>query len=216
MANDNSMIRFYSLASYDRGAKARWLLTELGIAFETRMLDRKEKENDSPEFLRLNPMGRVPVMEIGDTAVFESGAICAYLADRYLDRGLAPGLSSPDRAKYLQWMYFSDSTLDQIQTRIMIIEDIPPGEVQIGKETRLLSDFHDALTAIDQDLIRNDYLVANRFSAADISVSYHLYWCAMWPELNGVLFKFPRVATYVERMKKMPSAVKANVFSFEP
>jgi glutathione S-transferase len=207
--------RLYSLTSYDRCAKARWLLTELGVDFESRQLDREKREYESPEFLKLNPMGQVPVLEMDDQAIFESGAICAYLGDLYADRGIAPALNAPERAEYQQWMYFASSTLDVFQVRIMVIEDIPPGEVQAAKLSALQSHLRDALAALDRALTKSAFLVGNRFTVADIGVSYHLYWLKLWPELDVVMQDFHRVTAYVERMKSMPSAVKADVFSYE-
>jgi glutathione S-transferase len=209
------MIRIHGAFTFDRGAKTRWLLTELGVPYEDRWLNLEAAENETPEYLKINPMGRVPAIEIGDTTLFESGAICAYLADYFQDGGLAPAIHSPDRAKYEQWMYFAASTIDPIQTRIMIIEDIAEGEVRAKKESALLQDFRDALHAMDQTLAKTSFLVANRFTAADICVSYHLYWTTLWPELDVIVLEFPRVGAYLQRMKEMPSAVKAKVFSYE-
>jgi glutathione S-transferase len=210
------LIRIHSVVPHDRGAKARWLLTELGIPFESRWLDREKNEFESPGFLRLNPMGRVPVLEYGDRVMHESGAICAFLADTYLDEGLAPPLSSPERAEYQQWMYFAASTVDPIVTRIMIIEDIPAGEVRQTKEAALLDDLRHVLRALDLRLSKSPYLVAERFSAADICVGYHLYWCKLWPELAAPMKDFPSVTSYLDRLEKMPSAVQAKVFSYQP
>lgn len=210
-----SPLRVYSFVPWDRGAKVRWLLTEMAVAFESRLLDRKTKENETPEYLRLNPMGRVPTLEIEGRVMFESGAICMFLADRFAERGMAPAPQAPERDKYLQWMFFASATLDVAQTRIMVIEDIPAGEVQSTKQSILQSDLRDAMTALDQALGAGPFLVGSRFSAADICVSYHLYWCTLWPELNGIIQDFPRVTQYLERMKAMPSAVQADVFSYK-
>jgi glutathione S-transferase len=209
------MIRLYGIVPYDRSAKARWLLTELSIPFEDRWLNTEKKENESPEFLRLNPQGRVPVMETEEGAIFESSAILAFLADRHLERGMAPALDSPDRAIYQQWMYFGAATLDAIQARIMIIEDIPAGEVQKKKEADLVEILQDGMEALDRTLSKHSYLVANRLSAADLSVSYHLYWCTLWPELNAVVQKFPKVVDYLARLRQLPSAIKSKTFSYE-
>jgi glutathione S-transferase len=210
-----SKIRLYSLNHYDRSAKVRWLLTELGVDFETRWLDRGKKEHESPEFLGINPMGRIPVLEIDDQFIVESGAICAYLGDLFADRGIAPMINSSNRANYQQWMYFAASTLDAFQIRIMVIEDIPPGEVQMTKLNALQSDLRDALTTLDRVFAKQSFLVDNHFTVADICVSYHLYWCKLWPELDSVIRDFPRIVAYLERMKAMPSAIQAKVFSYQ-
>lgn len=209
------LIRIHGAFPFDRAAKTRWLLTELKVPYEDHWLNVEEKEHEKPAHLKLHPMGRIPAMEFGDITMFESGAMCAYLADQFMDGGLAPQLSSPDRAKYEQWMYFAASTIDPIQTRIMVIEDIPAGELRTAKETALLEEFHDALGAMDQTLAKGSFLVAGKFSAADICVSYQLYWTMLWPELNAVIQKFPRVVSYMDRLMKMPSAIEAKVFSYE-
>ncbi len=209
------MITIYGIEPYDRSAKARWLLTEMGVPFENRWLDRKKNERESPEYLKINPMGTVPLLQVGEQYLFESGAICAYLADHFPEKDMAPAVSSPKRASYQQWMYFASVTLDTAQVRIMVIEDIPAGEVQKKKETQLQADLQDACEALDRTLSHSSYLVGNKFTAADICISYHLYWCKLWPELNGVISRFHHVEAYLERMKNRPAALKAQVFSYE-
>ncbi len=210
----NPRYRLHGIYPYDRSAKARWLLAELGISHEDRWLDRETREFEKPEYLALNPMGRIPVLEIDGQAMFESGAICSYLADRHFDKGLAPALDSPERAIYQQWMYFAASTLDPIQAKIMIIEDIPAGEVQKSKESEIQEELRDAMQALDRTLSRGDYLVGNRFTAADICVSYQALWLTLWPELESVMKLYPRVLAYIERMKSRPAAIQAKVFSY--
>ena len=210
MATKNTPIRLHGLASFDRSAKPRWLLKEMGVKYEDRWLDRDKKENESPAFLKLNPMGRIPVAEIGDQVLFESGAICALLSDLYLDKGMAPALDAPERADYQKWMYFASATVDAIQGRIMIIEDIPAGAVQIEKEKALQDELHDVLVALDQALAKGSFLVGNRFGTADICVSYQLYWLRFGPELKSVIEAFPRVEEYVDRMFARPAADTAK------
>jgi glutathione S-transferase len=216
MTKSKTPIRFYGFAPYDRGAKARWLLCELGIDYECKWLDPEKGDFADPHFLSLNPMGRIPVVEMDDTSIFESGAICAYVADRFIGQGLAPGLDSPHRAKYQQWMYFAATTLDSFQSRIMIIEDIPAGKLREEKESALLEEVKDACSALELTLTKSPFLVADRFSAADICVAYNLYWFEFWPELKTVVEQHPKLSAYLERMKKMPSAVQAKAFSYEP
>ncbi|MGZ3698735.1 MAG: glutathione S-transferase family protein [Bdellovibrionota bacterium] len=215
MSTKKDLIRLHSFASFDRSAKVRWLLTEMGLKFEERFLDRKKNEPESPAFLKLNPMGRVPVAEIGDQVMFESGAICAYLSDLHLDKGMAPALTAPERADYQKWMYFASATIDPIQSKIMIIEDIPPGEVQTKKEKAVQEELRDALAALDQVLSKNSFLVGNRFGAADICVSYQLFWLTLWPELKSVMETFPRVGAYLERLTSRPAVVSMKVFDYK-
>ena len=128
---------------------------------------------------------------------------------------MAPALDSPLRTEYQQWMYFASATIDPIQTRIMVIEDIPAGEYQVSKQAAVVSDLQDTLETLDQVLSKNSYLVGNQFTAADICVGYHLTWLKLWPELDVVYNQYPSINAYLERLQKMPSAVQANVFSYE-
>src|SRR5439155_20439288 len=141
--------------------------------------------------------------------MFESGAICAYLADLHLDKGMAPALTSPERADYQKWMYFASATVDAIQGQYMIIEDIPAGELRAAKEKALQDDLRGVLEALDQVLSKNSFLVGNRFSTADICVSYQLFWLRLGPELKIVMDEFPRVEAYIDRMVNRPAAEAA-------
>jgi glutathione S-transferase len=154
------------------------------------------------------------VIEIGDVAIWESSAICAYLADAYSAGKMAPVLTSPDRAHYQQWMYFAAATLDPYISRIMIVEDIPAGELRTTKESALLTDFRDSMEGLDQALSHRDWLVGGQFGAADICVGYHLYFASLWPEYDAVIREFPQVAAYLARLKQLPSAIAADVFSY--
>jgi glutathione S-transferase len=213
MAEKTEKMRLFGLTSFDRSAKVRWLLAELDLPFEDKRIESEEL--DSPEFLRLNPVGRVPILQIGDRVIFESGAILAYLADLHLDRGMAPAHGSPERGEYQQWMYFASATLDVFPIRAMIIEDIPAGEVQTAKLEALQSDVRSAVAAVDRALARGNFLVGNRFTTADIGVSYHLNFCRLWPEMEVEFKGFPRVIAYLDRMKALPSAKNADVFSYK-
>ena len=212
-AHDKPLIRLHGFRTWDRSGKARWTLTELGLPFENRWLNSEKKEHETPEYLKLNPMGRVPVLEIDGHLFFESNAICLYLADRFGQKKLAPSPDSPDRPRYLQWMFFSEATIAPIQAKIQIVEDIPPGELFQKKESALTSDFNDVLETLDQGL-RGDFLLGDRLSTADLCVSYQLFFAMLWPELATHADRHPRVLAYLERMKKLPSADKCKIFSY--
>jgi len=206
MTTKNTLIRLHGNAPFDRGAKVRWLLREMGVTYEDCWLDSEKNESESPAFRKLNPMGRIPVAEIDGQVIFESGAICALLSDLYLDKGMAPALNAPERAHYQKWMYFASATIDAIQWRMEIIEDIPAGAVHSEKEKDLQDELRDGLEALDQTLAKGSFLVGNRFSTADICVSYQLYWLRFSPELKSVMDAFPRVGDHIDRMFARPAA----------
>lgn len=205
-----TLIRLHGNAPFDRGAKVRWLLDEMKVRYEDRWLDVKKKDIESPAYLKLNPMGRVPVAEIDDLVLFESGAICAYLSDLHLDKGMAPALNAPERGEYQKWMYFASATIDALQWQYELIEDIPPGTIKNKKMKALQGALRDALEAVDQALAKGSFLAGNRFSTADICVSYQLYWLRFGPEFKSVMDTFPRVEAYIDRMFARPAAKTAE------
>ena len=210
MTTNNILIRLHGNASFDRGAKARWLLNELGVPYEDRWLNSENHESEGPEFRKLNPMGRIPVAEINGKVIFESGAICAYLSDLYLDKGMAPALNAPERADYQKWMYFASATIDSLQWRVELLEDIASSAVLSEKQKALQEELRDVLITLDQTLAKASFLVGNRFSTADICVSYQLYWLRFSPELKSVMDTFPRVEAYIDRMFARPAAKTAE------
>src|SRR4051794_3745039 len=96
-----------------RAVRARWMLEELGVPHELHRVDLANGEHRSPEYLaRVHPLGHVPVLVDGETAIFESAAIIAYLADRFPEKQLAPAPGSPERGPYYQWMFYAVTELE--------------------------------------------------------------------------------------------------------
>ncbi|MDB5418447.1 MAG: glutathione S-transferase, partial [Phenylobacterium sp.] len=94
-----------------RGRIVRWMLEELGQPYRTELLDYASSMK-APEYLAINPMGKVPAIRHGDTVVTEAGAICAYLADAFPQAGLAPPLGDKRRGPYFRWMFFTAGPLE--------------------------------------------------------------------------------------------------------
>lgn len=99
------------LGSSTAGFAPHMLLRELGVDFELRLLDLAAGEHKRTEYLAINPLGRVPALVTDQEIFSESSAICLWLADRYPEGELAPGLDDPQRAAYLQWMFFLSNTV---------------------------------------------------------------------------------------------------------
>src|ERR687889_1443207 len=89
-----------------RGRIVRWMLEEIGHPYETVLLDYGTTMK-APDYLAINPMGKVPAIKHCDTVVTEGAAICAYLADAFPDAGLAPPPGNPRRGPYYRWMFFA-------------------------------------------------------------------------------------------------------------
>src|SRR3546814_798624 len=96
-----------------RGRIARWMLEEVGQPYRTQVLDYGTTMK-APEYLAVNPMGKVPAIQHGATVVTEAAAICAYLADAFPDAGLAPPLK--DRGAYYRWMFYAAGPVESAVT----------------------------------------------------------------------------------------------------
>jgi len=207
-------VTVYGGSHYDRSGKIRWLLEELGVKHDDHWLDSEKGDLESESYLKVNPLGRIPAVTFDGVPMVESGAICAYLTDRYLEKGLAPALDSEQRKSYQQWMYFAVS-LDSFASRISIIEDIPAGDVLDQKLGAYITEVKDYVAFLGASLEKKDYLAGN-FSTADICVGYHLYIASLWPELNDIFESNKNVSAYLKRLKSRPAAQTSKVFSYEP
>ena len=96
-----------------RAVRAAWMLEELGVPYELVRIDiRDEQSRADPAFRAASPMGKVPALEDGAVRIWDSGAICAYLADQYPAAKLAPPIGSPDRGTYLMWLMYTNAVIE--------------------------------------------------------------------------------------------------------
>ena len=184
-----------------RGRIARWMLEEIGQPYRTEIIEFGPAMK-SPEYLAINPMGKVPAIRHGDTIVTETGAICAYLADAFPQAGLAPEPGSRERGSYYRWLFFGAGPVDgAIVNKSLGFE--PPAERQImvgyGTLAYVLNTLEKAVTA-------SEYLVGDKFSAADLYLGAQLGWGMMFDALE----KRPAFEAYWNRIKDRPAAVRAR------
>src|SRR5215217_214213 len=90
-----------------RAAIAKWMLDECGADYEIVPIDLQQRQHKTPEFLRINPSGKIPALVDGASRIFENAAICLYLGDRFPEANLAPRLDAPERGRYLSLMVYS-------------------------------------------------------------------------------------------------------------
>src|SRR5580692_11174090 len=108
-----------------RGRIVRWMLEEVGQPYRTELLDYATTMK-APEYLAINPMGKVPALRHGDTVITESAAICAYLADAFPDAGLAPPLGDHRRGPYFRWMFFAAGPIEAASSNKAMGFVVPP------------------------------------------------------------------------------------------
>lgn len=176
------------------------LLEELAADYELRLLDFAAGEQHAPEYLRVNPMGKVPAIRHGDAVVTEQVAIYLYLADLYADRGLAPPLADPQRGPYLRWLVFYAACFEPALVDRALKRDPAPGA------TSPYGTFDTMLGAITSQVEPGPYLLGDRFSAADVLWGTALGLATGW----GLVPAAPPVERYIRAFNERPAVVRAR------
>ena len=123
-----------------RAVTTHWMLLELGVEHEQIMVDLMSGEGKKPEFRAINPMGKIPVLVDDDVVVTETAAICAYLADKYPEKRLAPPHESIERGKYYRYLFVPGTTLEPMFTfGLMGVEGYPADSAGFGDLERCLA-----------------------------------------------------------------------------
>jgi glutathione S-transferase len=181
------MIKLYGSGPGTRAAIIEWYLHELGISYESVVIDLQAGEQHKPEYRAINPIGKVPAMDDNGTKVWESGAILLYVEDKY---GKAP--KTPEaRAELSAWVMYANATLTPV------VADEKLREAQLDRVVKPL----------DEVLSGRQFLVGNGLTAADVAVASVLGWSAMLLKVD--YGAYPAAMAYVGRMAQRPAFQKA-------
>ena len=189
-----------------RSLRPLWTLEELEFEYEVQILPFPPRVFER-DYLKVNSLGTVPFFSDGDIEMTESVGICQYLIDHYqrYDFGLEP--SHPEYGAYLNWLHHADATLTFPQTiamRYYYLEPTPEKQAVADDYSKW---YLSRLRRLDRHLESHEYLVDNRFTIADIAVSYALYL--------GRALKFdqhykPQTAEYLQRLMERPAFKRAD------
>jgi glutathione S-transferase len=184
-----------------RGRIARWMLEEIGEPYETVVLDYGTTMK-SPDYLAINPMGKVPAIRYGDTIVTEGAAICAFLADMFPDRGLAPPPGNPKRGTYYRWLFFAAGPVEAAVTAKSLGLLAPADKKRMAG----YGSFEETIDCLETAVERGPYICGEQFTAADVYVGAQIGWGMMF----GSIDKRPVFEDYFGRLQSRPAAVRAN------
>lgn len=182
-----------------RGMIARWMLEEVGVAYRTVVLEYGAPMK-APDYLALNPMGKVPTLVHNGAVVTECAAICAYLAETFPEAGLAP--RPHERAAWFRWLFFGAGPLEAaIINRALGIEVPAERErsVGYGNFTRVMDTLEVAVSA-------SPYLAGDRFTAADVYLGAQIGWGLQF----GTMERRPAFETYWARLAGRPALARAS------
>ncbi|HEV2570044.1 glutathione S-transferase family protein [Sphingomonas sp.] len=184
-----------------RGAIVRWMLEEVGAPYETVVLEYGTTMK-APEYLAINPMGKVPAIKHGDVVVTEGAAICAYLADAYPEAGLAPPPGSKERGPYYRWMFYGAGPVEAAIIDKTLGVDIPADKkAMVG-----YGDYDTVVDVLDGHFSENEWAAGGRFTAADVYLGSQIVWGTQF----GTLPKRDSFDAYVGRLTSRPAAQRAQ------
>jgi glutathione S-transferase len=189
---------YYSPQTRSLGALA--LLEELGADYELRVLNMKAGEQRKPEYLAVNPMGKVPAVVHNGALVTEQGAIYQYLAELYPEAGLSPAVGTPLRAPYLRWLAFYGSSFEPALIDRAL--ERAPGSVAMTP----YGDYDTMLKTLTDQLEQGPYLLGDTITAADILWGIALSWTTAFKMVPET----PRIRAYIERINARPAVQRAK------
>ena len=194
-------MKLYGFAG-TRTQRALWGLKELDADFEFVSVNLLQGEHKRPEFLRLNPAGKVPVLVDGDLVIPESAAIVLYLADKYPEKALLP-VDPALRAQAYRWIMFAVTELEQPLWRITRHTFIYPPEKRSPADIELArEDFRTMAAILDKHLEGREFIVGDTLTVADCVTAYLIDWAG---ECN-LIESFPQLRAYLERLYARPKA----------
>ena len=185
-----------------RGRIARWMLEEIGQPYRTVVLDYGTTMK-APEYLAINPMGKVPAVTHRGVTVTECAAVCAYLADAFPEAGLAPALDDPSRGPYLRWMFFGAGPLEAAATAKSLGLLAPADKAGMAG----YGSFEQVVDALESVVSgAGPWLLGDRFSALDVYLGSQIGWGLQFKSLpDRDAFK-----DYAGRLFQRPAAIRAR------
>jgi len=188
-------------AAPSRSAVTRWMLEEIGEPYDVHFMSLSKGDNRSPEFLSVNPMGKVPALKHGDVVITESAAICTYLADEFPRAKLNVPVGDPRRGPYLKWLFFGPSCIEPA-----MMDRAFPRKEEARRSALGYGDYDTVMDVVAKAVSKDTYLLGQQFTAADVIIGSGLRF--------GMMFKLlperPEFTAYVARLAERPALKRAD------
>ena len=186
-----------------RSFSGLWVMEETGQPYERVLTDISTGAQKTPEYLAINPMGKVPALQDGEVTLAESAAICAYVAERLPEAKLAPPLGDPQRGKYLQWLFFAPSCIEPALIQIFTKLEVPSSTAAWGDATQVFD-------VLDKALEKGPWILGDDFSAADIIIGSGLNFAV---KLFKMVPTRPSFDRYIEACSARPAFQRATALA---
>ncbi len=190
-----------------RSARVVWALEEAGIDYEYVKVDLSKGEGRRPPYIDINPGGKVPTLIDGDFVLTESAAICTYIGEQFPASGLVPERETPEHARYNQWGFFVIGELEQPMWAMTKHRFALPEKWRVPAVIDTARwEFSVAAKVLNTGLDGRDFMVGDRFTAADILVTHTLAWARAFEVPLG----HERLEAYADRMLSRPALARAR------
>jgi glutathione S-transferase len=193
-------------ASPSRSSIVRWMLEEIGEPYDIHLLRLMEGDQSKPDYLAVNPMGKVPALKHGDAVITEAAAICTYLADEFPKARLNVPIGDPRRGLYLKWLFFGPGCVEPAITDRAFPRKEEPRRSALG-----YGDFDTVMNVLANAVAKRPYLMGEQFTAADVVIGSTLRWGMMF----NLLPKRPEFVDYVARLETRPALKRATALDQE-
>ena len=188
-------------AAPSRSSVTRWMLEEIGEPYEIKLLRLSEGDQQKPDYLAINPMGKVPALQHGDVVITESAAICTYLADAFPQARLNVPIGDPRRGIYLKWLFFGPGCLEPA-----VIDRAAPRKEEPRRAMLGYGDFDTVMNVLAKAVEKGPWLMGDQFTAADVVIGANIRW--------GMIFKLlperKEFLDYSARIAARPAAQRAE------
>jgi glutathione S-transferase len=190
-----------------RAIRPRWMLEEIGAPYELVRLNLSKGEHKKPEYLKIHPHGAVPALVDGEVTMFESAAICAYLADRFPEMGLAPAFGTAGRAYYYQWLVYAMATAEPPVVKVFLnTRMLPEAQRSAAVADEGRKQWAGVAQVLERSLEGRSFLLGERLSAADVVLGSIVGWSGFLGLLEG----HPGLQQYAARLASRPAFQRAN------
>jgi glutathione S-transferase len=177
------------------------MLEEIGEPYEIKLLRLSEGDQQKPDYLAINPMGKVPALQHGDVVITEAAAICTYLADAFPQARLNVPIGDPRRGIYLKWLFFGPGCLEPA-----VIDRAAPRKEEPRRAMLGYGDFDTVMNVLAKAVEKGPWLMGEQFTAADVVIGANIRW--------GMIFKLlperKEFLDYSARIAARPAAQRAE------
>lgn len=189
------------------GTAIHWLLLELAVPFEIRLLDFDKGEHKTAEYLTINPDGVVPTLIVDGAPVTQMAAIAMLLAERHPEAGFAPAPGSADRAAYLSWSFWLANSFQPHFRAWFYPHEPAGGEAQEAVQAAARAKIEEGLARLDARLADRDAIVGDGFTTVDLLATILCRWTRNMPKPATT---WPNLKHYLDRMRQRPALIEVH------